>query len=129
MNIFSPKGFLRIGGGIFILLSLLGFVGILGESPSRSVFGASWWLTNTESLTLFAAGIMALFVSSFFPPLWQRYIVVLLGILCVITGLYAFTSPDFFWMNLQSLDSVFYLVVGLWALYAVYGNLKGGGKK
>jgi hypothetical protein len=129
MNIFSPKGFLRIAGVIFILLGFLGFIGILGDSPSRSIFGSSWWFTNAESLTLFAAGVISLFISSFLPPLWQRYIVILVGIFSVIMGLYVFSGADFFWMDLQTLDSAFYLVFGLWALYAVYGNLKGGGKK
>lgn len=124
MNIFSPKGFLRIGGFIFIFLSVLGFVGILGNSPSRSVFGSSWWLDNNENLTLFTTGIIALFVSSFFPLLWQRYMVILVGILSIVTGLYAFATPRFFWMNLQSpADMVFYLIVGFWALYSAYGNL------
>ena len=124
MNIFSPKGFLRIGGFIFILLSVLGLIGVLGDSPSRSVFGSSWWLNNNENITLFASGITALFVSSFFPPLWQRYIVIFVGILSVITGLYAFVNPYFFWMNLQTPgDMVFYLIIGFWALYSVYGNM------
>lgn len=124
MNIFSPKGFLRIGGFVFIILSVLGFIGVLGDSPSRSVFGSSWWFDSNENLTLFGSGIIALFVSSFFPPIWQRYIVILIGILSVITGLYAFIGPDFLTLHLQTpADMIFYLIVGFWALYSVYGNI------
>jgi hypothetical protein len=124
MNIFSPKGFLRLGGFIFILISVSGFIGILGDSPSRSVFGNSWWFDNNENLTLFVAGTILLFVSSVFPPLWQRYIVVLVGLLCMLTGFYSIFNPYFLGMSFEiPSDLIFYLLVGLWAFYAVYGNV------
>ena len=127
MNIFSPKGFLQVGGVILLLVGVLGYVGVIGPTPAQSIFGSFWWFDNRENLALTVLGIAGLVAAFVFPAVWQRYLVMLLGIIGVLVGLYNFVSPTLLGANLESpADLVLHLVVGAWALYAVFG---GGGKK
>ncbi len=132
MNIFSPKGFLQIAGILFFILAILTVVGVLGPTPDRSIFGTFWWFDFKETALLGLLGIVSLFVQFLFPAMWQRYFVVLVGILSVIAGIYNFMGNNIklFGMNLESpADLIFLLLVGAWALYAVYGNAIGRSNK
>ena len=127
MNIFSPKGFLQVGGVILLLVGVLGYVGVIGPTPAQSIFGSFWWFDGKENLAHTVLGIAGLVAAFVFPAVWQRYLVMLLGIVGVLVGLYNFVSPSFLGANLETpADLVLHLVVGAWALYAVFG---GGGKK
>ena len=127
MNIFSPKGFLQVGGVILLLVGVLGYVGVIGPTPAQSIFGSFWWFDNRENLALTVLGIAGLVAAFVFPAVWQRYLVMLLGVVGVLVGLYNFVSPTLLGANLESpADLVLHLVVGAWALYPVFG---GGGTK
>lgn len=123
MNIFSPKGFLQVGGAVLVLLGVLGFVGVIGPTPSQSIFGSFWWFDNPENVAHTVLGVAGLVAAFVFPAVWQRYLVILLGVIAVLVGLYNFVSPTLLGANLESpADLVLHLVVGAWALYAVFGS-------
>lgn len=123
MNIFSPKGFLQVGGAVLVLLGVLGFVGVIGPTPSQSIFGSFWWFDNPENVAHTVLGVAGLVAAFVFPAVWQRYLVILLGVVAVLVGLYNFVSPTLLGANLESpADLVLHLVVGAWALYAVFGS-------
>lgn len=122
MNLFTPKGFLQIGGVVLLLVGVLGFVGVIGPTPGQSIFGSFWWFDNPENIAhtvLGVAGLLAAFVLS---RDLQRYLVILLGVVGVLVGLYNFVSPALLGANLESpADLLLHLVVGAWALYASFG--------
>jgi hypothetical protein len=116
----NPKQFLTIGGAALLLLGILGFIGIIGPTASQSIFGSTWWFDNGENWAhtiLGIAGLAAVFV---LPAMYQRYLVILLGIIGVLVGLYSLViSPSFLGANLENpADSLLHLVVGGWALWA-----------
>lgn len=126
MNIFNPRGFLQLGGALLIVIGTFGFIGILGPTPARSIFGSVWYFENTENVVYTLIGVVAIIATFIFPPMLQRYIVLALGVAGLIAGLYGFVNPNLFGVNLETpADSIFLLLVGSWALYAVYGNVVG----
>ena len=55
----------------------------------------------------------------------QRSLVIVVGIVALLVGLYNFVSPTLLGANLESpMDLLLHLVVGAWALWAAFG--KGG---
>jgi hypothetical protein len=36
----NPRQFLIVGGAVLVLVGVLGFVGVIGPTPSDSIFGA-----------------------------------------------------------------------------------------
>lgn len=116
----NPKQFLLIGGIILVLVGVLGFVGVLGPTPDASIFGAAWWFDNAENWAHLVLGIVALVLAYVTGPSIQRPIVMLLGIVGVLVGLYSFLGYSMFLgANLENpLDSILHLVVGIWALWA-----------
>lgn len=124
MNIFTPKGFLQVGGIILVVIGILGYIGVIGPTADRSLFGSFWWFDNPENVAHALLGVAGLFAAFLFPPMWQRYLVMLLGIVGVLVGLYNFMGNNTMLLgaNLESpADLVLHLVVGAWALYAVFG--------
>lgn len=127
MYILTPKGFLQVGGAVLLLVGILGFVGVIGPTPAQSIFGSFWWFDTPENVAHAVLGIAGLLASFVFPAVWQRYLVILLGIVAVLVGLYNFASPTLLGAHLESpADLVLHLVIGAWALYAAFG---GKGKK
>lgn len=127
MNLFTPKGFLQIGGIVLVLVGILGFVGVIGPSPDKSLFGSLWWFDNQENIAHTVLGVAGLVAAYTFPALWQRYLVMVLGIVAVLVALYNLTSTNAMILgaNLESpMDLVLHAVVGAWALYAVFGGAK-----
>ncbi len=125
MNIFNPKGFLTVGGIVLLLVGILGYVGIIGPTPEKSIFGAIWWFDNGENLAHTVLGVAGLAAAFVFPAMWQRYLVILLGLLGVVVGLYSLVvSTSFLGSNLENpADSILHLAVGAWALYAAFGGM------
>lgn len=123
-DLFTPRGFLTLGGAALVALGVLGFF-IIGPTPEKSIFGSFWWFDNGENiahLVLGVAGLGALFI---FPALWQRYLVLALGVLGIVVGLYSLVvSPTLSVSNLENpADTLLHLVVGAWALAAGSGFL------
>jgi hypothetical protein len=119
MNIFSPKGFLQVGGAILVLVGALGFVGIIGPTAEKSLLGAFWWFDNAENWAHLLLGIVGLAASFVLQAGMQKKLVMVLGIIGVLVGLYNIFSSTLLGANLQSpADLALHLVVGAWALYA-----------
>lgn len=124
MNLFSPKGFLQVGGAVLVLVGILGFVGVIGPTAESSLFGEFWWFDNPENIAHTVLGIAALAASFVLNDQMQKYLVMAVGALGIVVGLYNFMSPMLLGANLETpADLVLHLVVGAWALYAA---MKGG---
>lgn len=124
MNLFTPKGFLQVGGAILLIVGLGGYV-VLGPTASQSIFGDFWWFDNAENLAHTVLGIVGLAAAFVFPASAQKMLVMVLGVVALLVGVYNFVSPQLLGANLETpADLVLHLVVGAWALYATMG--KGG---
>lgn len=119
-HILSPKGFLKIGGIVLILVAILGFIGIIGPTADESIFGGNWYFDNAENWAHLVLGIVALIVAFALPMAIHKPIVLLVGILGVLVGLYSlFGSAELLGAGLENpLDTILHLVVGAWALVA-----------
>ena len=125
MNLFSPKGFLQVGGFVLLLVGILGFIGVIGPTSDKSLFGTFWWFDNAENIAHLVLGIAGLVAAYIFPAMLQRYLVMLLGVVGVAVGLYNVVNTQLLGANLESpADLILHLVVGVWALYAVFAGKK-----
>ena len=116
----NPKQFLIIGGIVLILVGILGYAGIIGPTPEQSIFGATWWFDNAENLAHTVLGIVALALAFALPASLQKPVVMALGIIGVLVGLYsALVSTAFLGANLENpADTLLHLLVGAWAPWA-----------
>lgn len=123
MNIFSPKGFLQVGGAVLVAVGVLGFLGVIGPTVDRSLFGSFWWFDNVENWAHLVLGVAGLAASYTLSSSMQKSLVALLGVLGVVVGAYNLASTQLLGANLESpADLVLHLVVGAWALYAAFGG-------
>jgi len=115
----NPKQFLLIGGIVLLVVGVVGFLGIIGPTPEQSVFGNGWWFDNGENWAHTILGIVALLAAYTIPANMQKPLVVVLGVIGVLVGLYSIFSPSFLGANLENpADTLLHLVVGAWALWA-----------
>lgn len=116
----NPKQFLQIGGVVLVLVGVLGFVGVIGPTSDSSLFGAAWWFDNAENWAHLVLGIVALAAAYVLGANLQRPLVMLLGIIGVLVGLYSLLGySSFLGANLENpADSLLHIVVGAWALWA-----------
>lgn len=115
----NPKKFLTIGGVVLVLVAILGFVGVIGPTADQSIFGSNWWFDSAENWAHLILGAVALIAASFIPGSMQKPLVVILGVVGVIVGLYSLFSPTFGAANLENpADTILHLAVGGWALAA-----------
>ncbi len=120
----NPKQFLLIGGAVLVLIAVLGFAGVIGPSPDKSVFGGNWWFDNGENwahLVIGVAGLLAVFT---LPANLQKLLVIVLGIVGILVGLWSLVlSTNFLGANLENpADTILHLAVGAWALLAARGK-------
>lgn len=124
----NPKQFLLVGGSVLLLIGVLGFVGVIGPTPDKSIFGAMWWFDNPENIAHTVLGVAGLAAVFIFPPLWQKWLVVALGALALVVGLYSLAvNTMLLGANLENpADTILHLAVGAWAFAAVYmgGQMK-----
>ncbi|MBI2055707.1 MAG: hypothetical protein HYT42_02335 [Candidatus Sungbacteria bacterium] len=128
----NPKKFLQIGGVVLVLVGILGFVNVLGPTADESIFGSAWWFDNAENWAHLVLGVVGLIAAYAFPGSLQRPLVLLLGIVGVVVGLYSFFGYNMLLgANLENpADSLLHVVVGLWALLAAWKKqpaVMGGG--
>ena len=116
----NPKQFLIIGGAVLILVGVLGFAGIIGPTPSASMFGPTWWFDNPENYAHLILGIVGVIAAFVFPASLQKPLVLLLGVLGLFFAVYSgFVNTQFLGANLENpADTVLHLAVGIWALFA-----------
>jgi hypothetical protein len=126
-TLFTPRGFLIVGGAVLLLLGLLGFV--ILKDPSLSFF----WLDTSENIAHTVLGIVAL-AAVFVPGLkdalapYYRWIVILVGVIALFFGVYGFllpagspTAPNTFGLaNLELGDNLLHLLVAAWAFLAAF---------
>jgi hypothetical protein len=126
-SLFTPRGFLIVGGAVLLLLGLLGFV--ILKDPSMSFF----WLDTSENIAHTVLGIVAL-AAVFVPGLndalapYYRWLVILVGVIALFFGVYGFLLPagsaaapnTFGLANLELGDNLLHLVVAAWAFVAAF---------
>lgn len=115
----NPKQFLQAGGVILVLVGILGMVKVIGPTAEDSIFGAAWWFDDAENWAHLILGIVALILAYATGPGLQRPVVMVLGILGVLVGLYSLYRADFLGANLENpADTLLHIVIGAWALWA-----------
>ncbi len=125
-----PTLFLKVGGVVLLLLGIVGFIGVFNNV---SFFN----LDAGENLAHSVLGIVALGFGFFVKDQTiNRWLVVIVGALGLITGVWGFflangdfmgghfAHPNFYGLaNLENpADNLLHLVVGIVALLAVYFN-------
>lgn len=125
----NPKQFLQIGGVVLVLVGILGFVGVIGPTAEVSIFGSAWWFDNAENWAHLVLGIVGLIAAYALGVNLQRPLVMLLGIVGVLVGLWSLLGYTMFLgANLENpADSLLHLVVGAWALWASWKKPMMGG--
>lgn len=116
----NSKQFLQIGGAILVLIGILGFVKVIGPTAEQSLFGEWWWFDNAENWAHLVLGVAALVLAYVLGANLQRPVVMILGIVGVLVGLYSLLGYyNFLGANLENpADSVLHIAVGAWALLA-----------
>lgn len=115
----NSKQFLLVGGAVLLLVGVLGYIGIIGPTPDKSLFADFWWFDNAENLAHSVLGVVALTSAFVLPNNLQRPLVMAVGILGLVVGLYNFMGTELLGANLESpADMVLHLVVGAWGLFA-----------
>ena len=124
--LFTPKGFLMVGGLVLLVLGIVGFLGIF----KMSIF----FLTDGENYAHVLLGIVAL-AAVYLPGLnsmlapYYKWIVVLVGLIALFFGVYGFILPagnppttlnTFGLANLEIVDNLIHLVVAAWAFAAAF---------
>jgi hypothetical protein len=119
----NSKNFLQIGGAVLVLLGLLGFLGVIGPTPDRSLFGEAWWFDNGENWAHLVLGVVGLLAAYMLDGAMQRNLVLLLAIVALFFGIYGFVTPVFLGANLESpADNILHLVVAVWAFLSWKGK-------
>ena len=115
----NPKQFLIWGGIILVVVGLLGFFKVIGPTPDHSIFGAHWYFDNGENWAHLVIGIVGLLAAFALPASGQKALVMVLGVVGILIGIYSIFNQKFLGSNLENpADTILHLVVGLWALYA-----------
>jgi hypothetical protein len=115
----NPKQFLQIGGAVLLLVGILGFVGVIGPTPDKSIFGDAWYFDNYENWAHTILGIIALIAAYSLPAASQKMLTMLVGLLAIFFGIYNIFSTSFLGANLESpADMILHFAIGIWALYA-----------
>lgn len=125
-TLFTPRGFLIVGGTVLLLLGIVGYLGIF----KLDVF----YLTTGENVAHVALGLVAL-AAVFVPGLnttltpYYRWLVILVGVIALFFGVYGFLLPagnpptvlnTFGLANLEIVDHLIHLVVAAWAFLAAF---------
>ena len=122
----NSKQFLIYGGAILVLVGIFGFVGLIGPTADKSMFGSTWWFDNGENWAHLILGVVALLAAFTFPAKAQKPLVMLVGLLAIFFAIYNTFSTKFLGANLESpADLILHAVVGIWALWA---SMMGGKK-
>ena len=127
--LFTPKGFLMVGGVVLLLVGALGFF-ILNGSAAQSALGSFFWLDNSENYAHVLLGVVALAalyvpgLNSMLAP-YYRWIVILVGLIALFFGVYGFiasgSAPNTFGLtNLELGDNLLHAAIFAWAFLAAF---------
>ena len=126
-RLFTPRGFLIVGGVVLLIIGALGF--FLLNNPANSFF----WLDSSENIAYIALGIIGL-AAVYVPGLndaltpHYRWLVIVAGVIALFFAAYGFllpqgspASPNTFGVaNLELGDTVLNLVLAAWAFVAAF---------
>ena len=116
----NPKSFLTIGGVVLVLVAILGFIGVIGPTAEKSIFGDSWWFDNGENWAHLVIGAIALISAYSVGAAGQKMLVTLVGILALLIGVIGFFGPNFLGANLENpADNILHIVIGIWAMLSM----------
>lgn len=111
---------------MLLVVGVLGFFNIIGPTPDASIFGANWYFDNGENWAHTLIGIVGIIASFVLSGSYQKQLVVVLGVVGVLIGIYSIFTPIFLGANLENpADTLLHLVVGAWALFAAFGKRSG----
>lgn len=128
--LFTPKGFLQVGGAVLVLVAVLSFLGIIGPTAD-SLFGAAWYFDDAENVAHLVLGVVALGLVFFAGADIQKWVTLAVGALAIFATLWSLMGsiPDganLLGAQLQNpADTLLHTVVGVWAVVA--GLKKEGG--
>src|SRR5262249_11425224 len=126
----TPKMFLTVGGEVLVLVGVLGFIGIIGPTPDKSIFGSAWYFDNVENIAHTVLGIVTLALVGLKLGMLSTLVVVLVGVIGLFFGVLNFflpsEAPNIGGANLESpADLILHLAVGTWALASAWGSMMG----
>lgn len=122
----NPKQYLTVVGAVLVLVGVLGFVGIIGPTVSKSLFGGMWVFTPGENIAHVVLGMVALVAAFMLDARTQKMLTVVFAVVTLFFGLYGFIAgpgPNnaFGLANLENpLDNILHLALGVWAAYIVW---------
>lgn len=117
----NPKQFLQVGGVILLLLGIIGFL-------VPNLLGETLYFDSAENWAHTLLGIVALLLAPLPLGELKRWVVVLVGLVALFFGVAGFmvssnAAPNFYGVtNLEFLDNIVHLAVGVWALYAAFNK-------
>lgn len=119
----TPKNFLLWGGVVLVLVAILGFIGVIGPTAEKSIFGANWWFDNGENWAHLLIGIVALIGAFVFPASLQKTVTMTVAVVAILIGIYSIFSSNFLGANLERVaDTFLHLIVGGWAWMSAKGK-------
>ena len=123
--LFSPKGFLQVGGAVLVLVAVLGYIGIIGPTAD-SLFGPLWYFDNAENVAHLVLGVVALglvFTGIGGADL-QKWVTIAVGAFAIFVTLWSLMGPipegsNLWTAQLQNpADTLLHTLVGVWGLIA-----------
>lgn len=110
------KQFLMVGGVILLVLAVLGFVGFK--------IGETLYFDAAENWAHLILGVVALAAYYYAGASAQKTLALVFGVVALYFGVHGFllqsnTAPNYYEVtNLEMLDNVIHVVVGVWGLWA-----------
>jgi hypothetical protein len=120
----NSKSFLQIGGVVLVLVALLGFFGVIGPTADKSIFGSAWFFDTAENWAHLVLGVIALLAVFATPLSVQKPLVILVGVIALLAGLYSLFGPVtegnvLLGAELQNpTDTILHLVIAIWAFWS-----------